>query len=69
MTPLTIKDRARSFPLDQLLDAKRRRHLICLICGEESPSSARLCLECLLGTGPMLRDPDDIIVMNLGPNQ
>lgn len=69
MTPLTVKARARTFPLDQLLDSKRRGKRICLICAEESPACEIACLQCLLGTGPMLADPDDLIVMNLGPDR
>jgi hypothetical protein len=65
MTPLTVKDRARTFPLDQLLAVKRRGARVCLICADcDTPACEITCLQCLLGTGPMLADPDDLIVMN-----
>jgi ribosomal protein L40E len=66
MTHLTIKDRARTFPLDQLLDARRRGVAICLYCAAESkpPLGSTLCPHCGAFN---LRDPDDIIVLNRGP--
>jgi hypothetical protein len=70
LTYLTVKTRAATFPLDQLLEAKRRGSRICLICGDLStPASRTACDGCSAGTGPMLADPDDLIVMNLGPDQ
>ena len=67
MTPLTIKNRARTFSLDQLLEALRRGVRICLICGDDTiPAWAEGCTECMHGTGPMLRDPEDLIAMNWG---
>jgi hypothetical protein len=68
MTPLTVRDRARSFPLDQLLAIRRRGKRICLICGDtDNRFDATACDECFLGTGPMLADPDNLIVLNYGP--
>ncbi len=68
MIPLTVNDRARTFPLDQLLAAKRRGDRICLICGDDTiPRWAEGCTACLYGTGPMLLDADDMIVLNYGP--
>jgi hypothetical protein len=70
MTYLTIKDRARTFPLDQLLAAKRRGAKVCLICGEtDTQAHEPVCASCSAGTGPTLVDPDDLIVQNLGPSQ
>jgi hypothetical protein len=70
MTYLTIKARCATYPLDQLLAARRRGILICLICGsEETPVRYAVCTDCMLGTGPTLRDPEDITVLNLGPDQ
>ena len=65
ITVITIKDRAATFPLDQLLAAKRRGAMICLYCGEEGhpPLGSILCSRCGAFN---LRDPDDIIVMNWG---
>jgi hypothetical protein len=69
LTYLTVRERARTFPLGQLLEAKRRGAKVCLICGETTtPASRTSCDSCEAGTGPMLADPDDLIVMNLGPN-
>ena len=66
MTPLTIRERARTFPLDQLLDARRRGVRVCLTCGDTSTPLRRTeCDECLRGTGHELADPEDLIVMNL----
>jgi ribosomal protein L40E len=67
MTPLTVKARAATFPLDQLLAIRRRGKRICLICGSDNRFAAATCDECFLGTGPMLADPDDLIVFNYGP--
>ena len=65
MTPITTRERARTFPLDQLLEARRRGVRVCLICGDMStPIRRTTCDECLHGTGPMLADPEDLIVMN-----
>jgi hypothetical protein len=70
VTYLTLKARAATFPLDQLLAAKRRGARICLICGDTStPAPLTVCDNCFAGTGPMLADPDDLIVQNLGPKQ
>jgi hypothetical protein len=70
MTYLTLKARAATFPLDQLLETKRRGARICLICGDRAtPAHHTVCDHCYAGTGPMLADPDDLIVMNLGPNR
>jgi hypothetical protein len=70
MTYLTIKQRAATFPLDQLLAAKRRGAKVCLICGDVgTPAKWPVCDACYAGTGPTLVDPDDLIVLNLGPRQ
>ncbi len=70
MTPLTGKARAATFCLDQLLAARRRGVRVCLICGSmDTGWREPTCSECLSGTGPMLLDPDDIIVMTIGPDQ
>jgi hypothetical protein len=67
MTYLTIKARCATYALDQLLAARRRGILICLLCGsEETRIRDTLCTECLHGTGPTLVDPEDIIAMNWG---
>jgi hypothetical protein len=67
MTYLTIKARCATYPLDQLLALRRRGVLICMLCGsEETPLRYAVCSDCMHGTGPMLRDPEDIIAMNLG---
>jgi ribosomal protein L37E len=67
VTYLTIKERCATYPLDQLLAARRRGVAICLICGDEStPIRETVCGECLYGTGALLRDPEDIIAMNWG---
>jgi hypothetical protein len=69
MTPLTLKARAATFPLDQLLTAKRLSKRACLICGDcDTPFQSTVCTACLHGTGPMLADPDDLIVMNHARN-
>lgn len=68
MTFVTVKERAASFPLDQLLTARRRGTRICLICGDMgTPMRRATCDECLHGTGAMLPDPEDLIVFNHGP--
>jgi hypothetical protein len=68
MTSITIAERAATFPLDQLLRAKRRGARVCLICGDLATPAARpVCDGCGTGTGPTLVDPDDLIVLNLGP--
>lgn len=67
MTYLTIKARAATYPLDRLLALRRRGILICLLCGDENtPIRDAVCGECMRGTGPMLRDPEDLIAMNWG---
>ena len=68
MTYLTTKARAATYPLDQLLALRRRGVLVCLLCGDENtPVRETVCAECLRGTGPMLRDPEDLITMTYGP--
>ena len=67
MTPLTTRERARTFPLDQLLALRRLGVRVCIICGDCSTPIRRItCDECLVGTGPMLADPEDLIIMNYG---
>ena len=68
MTYLTIRERARTFPLDLLLAAKRRAAKVCLICGScSTPAAQTACIDCETGTGPTLVDPDNLIVLNLTP--
>jgi hypothetical protein len=67
VTYLTIKARCATYPLDQLLAARRRGIRICFLCGsEETRLRDDVCADCMQGQGAMLRDPEDIIVMNWG---
>lgn len=66
MTYITVRERCRTFNLDQLLDARRRGVMICLNCGDDSEpagskpfSTAQMrCINC---GGPQLMSPDQII--------
>lgn len=67
MTSLTIRERAATYALDHLLALRRRGVLVCLWCGsEETPVRQTVCSDCMLGTGPLLRDPEDLITMTWG---
>jgi hypothetical protein len=64
MTYITVRERCRTFNLDQLLDARRRRVRICLNCADDSETlpTATTCIAC---GGPQLMSPDQIIATKL----